>query len=58
MPVNPASNRCHADNRMTTPRAYRITNGKLDACPTCTRIAWVLVAIDLDSRLDEMEEAS
>lgn len=58
MALDPSSNRCHSQNRLTTQMAYRITNGKIDACETCTRLAWVLVAVDLDSRYDEMEEAS
>lgn len=53
MPINPATNRCHSQNRLTTSMAYRITNGKIDACPTCTELAWLLVAIDLDSQYGE-----
>lgn len=58
MTVNPSTNRCHSRNSLNTPMAYRIANGKIDACPTCTRLAWLLVAIDLDSQFDEEEVAS
>lgn len=59
MPVDPSSNHCHSRNRLTTAMAYRITNGKIDACPTCTELAWLLVAIDLDSLYgEELADAS
>lgn len=58
MPTANDSNRCHSQGQPNIDRAYRITNGKLDACSDCRRLAWILVAIDLDSRIDDEEDAA